>query len=159
MKERPAAGSRPPLGALYHPACIACRPRSAGGLGLVFDVRPDGSVEALFPGGDPYQGYNGILHGGVIATLLDAAMMNCLFAQGHCAVTAELTVRFRHPVVSREPSRLRAWTERCTPPLFVARAELWQSGQRRATAVGKFFASTAAARAEGAEGRALGFEG
>jgi acyl-coenzyme A thioesterase PaaI-like protein len=95
-------------------------------------------VEAVFSGGDPYQGYTGILHGGVIAMLLDAAMTNCLFAHGHCGVTAELTVRFRHPVVSSEPSRLRAWMERCSPSLSVLRAELWQSGRCRATALGKF---------------------
>jgi uncharacterized protein (TIGR00369 family) len=123
---------------MCHPACIVCRSSAAGGLGLVFGTLDDGSVEAVFDGGDAYQGYTGILHGGVIAMLLDAAMTNCLFAQGRCGLTGELAVRFRHPVASGEPSRLRAWLERTMPPLFVLHAELWQSGQCRATAIGKF---------------------
>ncbi len=107
-----------------HPSCIVCRPQAAGGLGLQFVPRPDGSVEAVFPGGDTYQGYTGVLHGGVIAMLLDAAMTNCLFAQERRSVTADLAVRFRHPVASGQPARLRA--------------ELWQADQLRATATGKF---------------------
>jgi uncharacterized protein (TIGR00369 family) len=126
------------MSAVCHPACIACRSSAAGGLGLDFGRLDDGSVEAVFHGGDAYQGYTGILHGGVIAMLLDAAMTNCLFAQGRCGLTGELTVRFRHPVASGEPSRLRARVERSMPPVFVLRAELWQSDQCRATAIGKF---------------------
>jgi uncharacterized protein (TIGR00369 family) len=126
------------MGALCHAACIACRSYAAGGLGLSFRAREDGSVEAVFDAGDAYQGYDGILHGGVIAMLLDAAMTNCLFAQGRCGVTGKLTVRFRHPAASGEPARLIAWTEQSSPPLFILRAELWQDGQRRAIATGQF---------------------
>jgi uncharacterized protein (TIGR00369 family) len=133
-----SGSQRLPLSALCHPACIVCRPQAAGGLGLAFEATQDGAVEADFLGSDPYQGYTGILHGGVIAMLLDAAMTNCLFAQGQRGVTAELTVRFRHPVSSNQPSRLRAWVQRSSQPLFVLHAELRQSGQCRATAIGKF---------------------
>jgi uncharacterized protein (TIGR00369 family) len=127
-----------PFGDQCHPACIVCRPRAVGGLGLEFHPQADGSVEAEFPGGDAYQGYTGILHGGVIAMLLDAAMTNCLFAQDRRGVTADLAVRFRHPVASAQPVRLRAWVERSVPPLYLLRAELWQADQLRATATGKF---------------------
>ncbi len=104
----------------------------------MFSATPDGTVEADFPGGDPFQGYTGILHGGVTAMLLDAAMTNCLFAHGRRAVTAELAVRFRHPVSSKQPSRLRAWVQRSNSPLFVLHAELRQTGRCCATAIGKF---------------------
>jgi uncharacterized protein (TIGR00369 family) len=130
--------ARLPLSTTCHPACIACRPQSAGGLGLVFAVAPDGAVETEFAGGDAHQGYAGLLHGGVIALLLDATMTNCLFTRGECGVTADLAVRYRHPVRSDAPARLRAWVQRASPPLFVLHAELWQAGQRRATAIGKF---------------------
>lgn len=121
-----------------HARCVACGSTNGHVPQLRFTAAPDGSVEALFRGGATFQSYDGILHGGVIATLLDAAMTNCLFSQGRCGVTGELTVRFRHPVVSNEPSRLRAWLERATPPLFVLRAELRQSQEIRATGIGKF---------------------
>ena len=121
-----------------HARCVACGSVNGQVPQLRFTVAQDGGVEAWFPGGETFQGYDGILHGGVIATLLDAAMTNCLFAHGCCGVTGELRIRFRHPVVSGEPSRLRARIERSTPPLFVLRAELWQSGRVRANATGKF---------------------
>ena len=144
-----------PFGDRCHPACIVCRPRAVGGLGLEFHPQADGSVEAEFPGGDTYQGYTGVLHGGMIAMLLDGAMTNCLFAQERRGVTADLAVRFRHPVASGEPARLRAWVERSVPPLYLLRAELWQAGQRRATATGKFMEAPGGVAAGGTTCRSL----
>lgn len=67
-------------------------------LELVFSQHPDGSVRAPFVVSPKHQGYTGLLHGGMISTLLDAAMTHCLFMQGIKAVTAELIVRFIAPV-------------------------------------------------------------
>ncbi len=72
------------------------------------------------------------------ATLLDAAMTNCLFAQGCCAVTADLHIRYRLPVTSTSTCVVRAWVEHSTPPLFVLRAELTQECSVCATATAKF---------------------
>lgn len=121
-----------------HSRCVACGSPTGAAARLRFTVRPDGGVEAWFPPSPLHQGYDGILHGGVIATLLDAAMTNCLFAHGCSGVTADLHVRFRHPVVAAQPSLVQAEIERSLPPLFVLRAELLQSGRCHATAVGKF---------------------
>jgi acyl-coenzyme A thioesterase PaaI-like protein len=51
---------------------MAC---GSGGLGLHFDAQPDGSVEGVFDCASAYQGYQDRLHGGVVATLADAAMV------------------------------------------------------------------------------------
>lgn len=128
-----------------HGRCAVCGRVAGHPPRLRFAVGHDGSVQAFFQPDPTYEGYRGMLHGGVIATLLDAAMTNCLFAQGRCGLTAELCVRFRHPVVTTAPLRLRAWVERASPPLFVLRAEIEQEGQRRATAVGKFLDKSRAA--------------
>ncbi|WP_272947532.1 PaaI family thioesterase [Aeromonas salmonicida] len=45
-----------------------------------------------------YQGYTGILHGGMTSTLLDAVMTHCLLQQGIKGLTAELTIRFVVPI-------------------------------------------------------------
>jgi uncharacterized protein (TIGR00369 family) len=138
--------------AQMHGRCAVCGHVNGHTPRLRFAVADDGSVQATFQPDHAYEGYAGILHGGVIATLLDAAMTNCLFAHGRCGLTAELCVRFRHPVVSDTPLRLRASVERSSPPLFVLRAELWQANQLRVTAVGKFMEQgrTAATRTEDA---------
>ncbi len=121
-----------------HGRCIVCGHVDGHAPRLRFVVAEDGGVRATFQPDQAYEGYNGILHGGVISTLLDAAMTNCLFAHGRCGLTAELCVRFRHPVVSDALLELHAHVERASPPLFVLRAELRQSNQVRVTAVGKF---------------------
>jgi acyl-coenzyme A thioesterase PaaI-like protein len=79
-----------------------------------------------------------MLHGGVIASLLDGAMTNCMFAYGTPAITAELAVRFRHPVIVNRPAKVRAWVERSSPPLHVLKAVVLQDERPKATAVGKF---------------------
>jgi uncharacterized protein (TIGR00369 family) len=121
-----------------HPACVSCSPAAPLGLGLKFVVREDGGVEASFPCREAYQGYSGLLHGGVTSMLLDAAMTNCLFSLGKAAVTARLIVRFAFPVAVDSSAVVRAWLRDASPPLFVLEAELVQNGRVAATATAKF---------------------
>jgi uncharacterized protein (TIGR00369 family) len=121
-----------------HPNCVVCGTANNRGLRLEFRECEDGSVYASFDCTTAYEGYANILHGGVVSALLDGAMTNCLFAHGHPGVTAELVVRFRHPVRTGAPATVRAWIERYAPPLHVLKAELVQHEQIKATASGKF---------------------
>ena len=121
-----------------HANCVVCGEASERGLRLVFRPSKDGGVQATFDCAKEYEGYADVLHGGVVSALLDGAMTNCLFAHEQPGVTAELTVRFRHPVRIGTPVTVRAWIERCSPPLHVLRAELTQDGQLKAAARGKF---------------------
>ena len=121
-----------------HADCVVCGTANRRGLRLVFRPSEGGSVQATFDCEKAYEGYANVLHGGVVSALFDGAMTNCLFAHGHPGVTAELTVRFRHPVQTDTPATVRAWIERCSPPLHVLKAELVQGGQLKATARGKF---------------------
>ncbi|MBU0639223.1 MAG: PaaI family thioesterase [Planctomycetes bacterium] len=121
-----------------HPNCVVCGRDNHQGLQLEFRAAADGSVRATFDCRPAYEGYADVLHGGVIAALLDGAMTNCLFAHGRPGVTAELTVRFRHPVRTGRAAAVRASIERCCPPLHVLKADLTQDGQVKATACGKF---------------------
>ena len=108
------------------------------GLHLHFVLLEDGSVQASFDCGEAFEGYAGSLHGGVISALLDGAMTHCIFAQGHAAVTAELKVRYRHPVVTSRIAVVRGWMKRSSPPLYLMEAKLLQDGKVKATATAKF---------------------
>ena len=44
------------------------------------------------------QGFAGIAHGGILATILDECMVNTVWLRGGTAVTARLEVRLRRPV-------------------------------------------------------------
>jgi uncharacterized protein (TIGR00369 family) len=120
-----------------------CSRQAPAALGLEFSVRDDGSVEARFEPEQRFQGYPRMLHGGVTSSLLDAAMTNCLFAGGIVAVTAELNVRFRHPIDLESPMRIRAWVLRSQPPLRVLEAEIRQGASVKARGRGKFMQSEA----------------
>ncbi len=101
---------------------MACGP--GGLLGLRF--RPDGShsVAASFRPRPEWQGYAGILHGGMISTLLDAAMTHCLFHHEVEAMTASLKVRFLEPAPCAGLLDLRATlSDRRRHVYLLARAE------------------------------------
>jgi len=121
-----------------HPRCIACSPRAAPGLKLEFHELPDGAVVCQFTGDSFCEGYPGRLHGGVVSTIIDAAMTNCLFAHGYQAVTAELAVRFVKPALIGRPTSTRARIAKDMHPLYLMEAELTQDGLTRATATAKF---------------------
>jgi uncharacterized protein (TIGR00369 family) len=102
IDREPAAATHAAAGLAdgLHGGCMACgrTDRNPASLRLAFTSRPDGSVSAVHTTGVQHQGYTGILHGGMVSMLLDAAMTHCLFAHGIAAVTAELLVRFVAPV-------------------------------------------------------------
>ena len=121
-----------------HPHCFACSDPADGGLGLRFQVDTGGSVTTEWtcpPGGESYPG---IVHGGVVATLLDAAMVHALFARGIAARTGELRIRYRSPVCIGSPVVVRAWLTNASGRLFVLEAELWQGASLCAEARAKF---------------------
>ena len=126
------------IGPRIHKNCVVCGTSNDRGLHLQFLSLEDGSVQASFDCGKAFEGYAGSLHGGVISALLDGAMTHCIFAHGHAGVTAELKVRYRHPVVVDHIAIVRGRICRCSPPLYLMEAELLQDGQVKATATAKF---------------------
>jgi acyl-coenzyme A thioesterase PaaI-like protein len=128
----------PVLREIAHPRCIACSPDNRAGLKLDFESAGAGVVRTTFDCGAAFEGYPGQLHGGIISMLLDAAMANCLFAQEMQAVTAELSVRFKAPVVSKHQATVEAKVARDLFPLFLMEASLIQDGEVKATAAAKF---------------------
>ncbi len=122
--------------AALHQHCVVCGEAPCS-LGLAFKIEGD-RVVAEFSGGESYQGYDGMLHGGVISAMLDAAMTHCLFARGQRGVTGELNIRFRRPVKTDRPVQVSAELMDAREPLYYLRAELRQDGEIKASAKAKF---------------------
>lgn len=122
-----------------HPKCVVCSFSNARGLHLKFDVVDDGSVRADFQCNKTFEGYPGILHGGVISSILDGAMGHCMFAIGQTAVTVEMTTRFRHPIMTGHNATVLARITRSSHPLYLLDAEIIQNGEIKATAKSKFY--------------------
>lgn len=137
LKPQPAP-RWPVLREIAHPRCVACSSDNKYGLKLDFEDAGDGAVRTTFDCSAAFEGYPGQLHGGIISTLLDAAMANCLFAMDLQAVTAELSIRFKAPVALKHQAVAEARVVKDLFPLFVMEASLIQGGQLKATATAKF---------------------
>lgn len=100
--------------ALSNPACFVCGNANPRGLRLHFQASGADCVEAPWMPSPEWEGFRGIVHGGVVSTVLDEAMSKAVVASGCEALTAELRVRFRRPVPSWEKLQVRGWVQRKT---------------------------------------------
>lgn len=79
--------------------CFGCGGANPRGLRLVFDLdRAHRRVQGKFQLPREYGGAAGMLHGGIIALLLDEAMGKLNRLHDAHAVTAELDIRYLRPV-------------------------------------------------------------
>jgi uncharacterized protein (TIGR00369 family) len=81
--------------------CFVCGEKNPSGLHLCFRLQ-DGRVFAEFIPQKIHQGYKDIVHGGIISSIIDEAMVKAALMQGMPAVTAEITVRFKNPLMAGE---------------------------------------------------------
>jgi uncharacterized protein (TIGR00369 family) len=93
------------LGVDFQHWCFACGRLNDSGLHLDFDVSR-GRAEASCVLERRHQGYDGTVHGGIVAALLDETMGWAIFHQGVWGVTARLNVTFRQPVPVGEELRV-----------------------------------------------------
>jgi acyl-coenzyme A thioesterase PaaI-like protein len=110
--------------ALRHSACFACGEDNAKGLRIRYELQKDGEMAAVWMPGAEWEGFQGIVHGGIVSTVLDEAMSKAVAATGHEALTAELRVRFRRQVACGKPFRIRGWIRRRNKRLFETEAVL-----------------------------------
>jgi len=76
--------------------CFACGRLNPYGLKLTFEEKEDIYI-THFTGEPQHQGYDGIMHGGIVSTLLDEIIARYIYAKGVTAVTARLEVRYLKP--------------------------------------------------------------
>jgi acyl-coenzyme A thioesterase PaaI-like protein len=84
--------------------CFACGTTNVHGLGLVLHVEPSSSWTEFSLRRD-FQGWDGIAHGGIIATVLDEVMAWSLAGGDDWGVTARMAIQFKRPVPIDIPLR------------------------------------------------------
>jgi len=103
--------------------CFACGQDNPIGLKLKFSW--DGkTATAEFTPTEFHQGWQGVLHGGIISTILDEAMSYVAYFQGIDTITAKSEVRFKQPVPTQKPLLISATTAKRTRKLLETRATL-----------------------------------
>ena len=103
--------------------CYACGKKNTHGLHLEFTLcERDKSIETNFLPSELHQGWEGIVHGGVIATVMDEAMAKMAQLLGYHVVTASLDVRFKDMAKTRELLKVRAEVTKLSKKLIFTKA-------------------------------------
>lgn len=82
--------------------CFACGPQNDRGLRMTFEYG-DGTARSVIVPGSEFSGWSQVMHGGIVATLLDEAMAHAAIGAGVRAVTARIEVRFRKAAPTGRP--------------------------------------------------------
>lgn len=110
--------------------CFACGPENPHGLQLSdFHFEGDEYVVNFTPQRH-HQGWQGITHGGIVATLLDEVTTRMFSDQGEEAVTAEMTIRYHQPLATGQPVRARVRLIEKRKRLATTEAKLVDSDDR-----------------------------
>jgi hypothetical protein len=124
--------------ARLNPACVACGTQNPTGLRIAFFTDSEG-VWANWTPTEGWESFRGVVHGGIISTVLDEAMSRAVVSQGWEALTTELTVRFRGRVSPGDELRLRGWiVDRRKRRIRTEASLATKTGEERAHAWGTF---------------------
>ena len=103
--------------------CFACGKENTNGLHLDFCFsEQEKRIETTFLPSDIYQGWKGVLHGGIIATLVDESMAKLAQRLGYPALTASLDIRFKNLAKTSDPLHVSAEIVKHNKKLLYARA-------------------------------------
>jgi acyl-coenzyme A thioesterase PaaI-like protein len=88
--------------------CFACGAKNDSGLRMVFR-REGRRIGSELTADERHQGFPGVVHGGILATLLDETLSRTGALRRQWLVTGKLDLRFRSPAPLQTP--LRVWAE------------------------------------------------
>lgn len=108
----------------YDGRCFGCGPLNDEGLGMRFEPFEGGCACDDFAVAERYQSWARVVHGGVIALMLDEAVGWAAWHLGHPAVTGKLEVRYRQPLRLGERIRVVGRIDRMRRTLVYASAEI-----------------------------------
>lgn len=107
---------------------------------LQFSFSEDGALTGSFLCSPEHQSYDGIVHGGIIAAIIDASMAQCCMGHGIVAYTCDLSIRYKNPV------KIATWTQlktrivgKALGVLFSLECHITQENQVHVEAAGRFF--------------------
>lgn len=104
--------------------CFVCGFENPIGLKASFYENEAGQTICRFTPEEEHQGYPGVMHGGIISSLLDEVMGRATIAIAGWTATARIEVRFHHPVPLGRPMTLIGEVVRKWSRLIEARGEL-----------------------------------
>ena len=119
--------------------CFVCGDKNPIGLKVKF-YEKDGGALAEFVPKETLEGYKGLLHGGILASLLDEIMIKAVLVKNVYCVTAEMCIRYKKPVEVSERLSLFGYIEKESGRVYTTKG--WdknQKGEVVAEGEGKYF--------------------
>jgi len=122
--------------------CFGCGTLNTGGLGMKLHVEPGHSWTTITLD-RRFEGWEGIIHGGILCTILDEVMAWALVGGDDWGVTARMAVEFRLPVQVGAAVRAEGWVTRSRRRIVETNGRIVdaESGAELATATGVYLAA------------------
>ena len=98
--------------------CFVCGPGNPIGLRIEFRMDEDRCRASFCPGED-HIGFENMVHGGIMYSVLDDVMANWLFLQGARGHTAKCDIRYRQPVAVGTRIDLEGWLVKRKGPVAI----------------------------------------
>lgn len=121
--------------------CFVCGKQNPTGLRIKFQGNKSSheiEADVVFPA--YLQGWQGTVHGGLLATVLDEIMVQAATAVGIKCVTAEITVKYKKPAATCVSYLLSGKILETRGRILTAESRIFDtSGQIYAQATGKLF--------------------
>lgn len=88
--------------------CFVCGRNNPHGLYMTFFDDGQNTVVSDYAVAEEYQGYPGVVHGGVVASMLDevVARVSMIGDPHHFMMSVKLQIKYRHPVPTETPLRI-----------------------------------------------------
>ncbi len=133
--------------------CFVCGKNNPRGLHIKVKYRPDeaaAETELALP--REYQGWADVIHGGILATLLDELMAHAVWRFAGPGLTISLETRFHHPLKPDEAIRVRGVLTAMNGSRRTAEGEIVRLADGKKIASGKSRFLLLEEKAKGAEG-------
>ncbi|MDD4276563.1 MAG: PaaI family thioesterase [Candidatus Cloacimonetes bacterium] len=89
--------------------CFVCGKANPIGLKIDFSYDESGAAYATLAVDEVFEGYPGVVHGGILSTLLDEVMAKAIIQSGKIAVTAKLSISYRKALTSGQRVQIKGW--------------------------------------------------
>jgi hypothetical protein len=109
----------------FHEHCFVCGKHSKKGLKLKFVFHDNNSLSGNFKISDEYQGYDKILHGGIISAILDSSMVHLYYMlNGTQLKTAKLNIRFKKSIPTETTFTVIAIADETARHFYKAKSQI-----------------------------------
>lgn len=110
--------------------CFVCGHKNVRGFQAPF-YRDNGRVISHFTTEDWMVGFENVVHGGIISTMLDEIAIWAVYeATGKFGMTAELNVRFLRPLLTGNDYHLAGWLTEDRGKLWIAESQMYDENEK-----------------------------